>query len=101
MKKNKGGLGFVAGRSALITIPRVQGIPTPINFISTGIIQGETSVISDEGNSDCDMDNWVSPNIPGQEPSNWFSEDVVTVTHYKSSFLLLKSCNNSYILSKT
>ena len=71
MKKDKGGMGFVAGRSAPVTIPpKVRRIPALIKFISAGVIHEEAHAVSDEGDSDCEMDNWIRPTVPGQEPSN-------------------------------
>ena len=84
MKKDKGGLGFVEGRRAPVTIPpKVQGVPVPIKFISGSIIHEEAHTVSDEGDNDWDMDNWIRPTVPGQEPSNWFFEDIITVTHHQ------------------
>ncbi|KAI5447729.1 hypothetical protein KIW84_015252 [Lathyrus oleraceus] len=49
---------------------------------NAGIIQyGQVSAVNDEdGDSDCDIDNWVRPRIPGEVINNWSSEEIVQVT---------------------
>ena len=84
MKKDKYGMGSVAWWHAPVTIPpKTQGVPAPIKFISGGIIHEEAHAVSDEGNIDYDIDNWIRPTVLGQEPSNWFFEKIVTVIRYQ------------------
>ena len=39
--------------------------------------------MSEEGDSDCEMEKLIHPTIVGQDPVNWFSEDVIEVNHYE------------------
>ena len=39
--------------------------------------------MSEDGDSDCEIDKWVRPIVPGKNLANWFVEDVVKVTRYK------------------
>ena len=74
----------MAGRSAPTVVPlKIQGIPPPIRFVSGGIIHEEAHVVSEEGHNNYEMDKWIRPTIPGQEPANWFAEDVIEVTRYE------------------
>jgi hypothetical protein len=39
------------------------------------------STINEEnGDSDCDIDNWVRPRVPGEVLRNWSSEEIIQVT---------------------
>ncbi|KAI5435748.1 hypothetical protein KIW84_022249 [Lathyrus oleraceus] len=80
MKEDKFGIGYQpALTSTTSTLQTRQG---PITFSSAGVIQyGQVSAVNDEdGDSDCDIDNWVRPRIPGEVINNWFSEEIVQVT---------------------
>jgi hypothetical protein len=35
---------------------------------------------NEDGDSDCDMDNWVRPCAPGEKINNWTAEEIVQVT---------------------
>ena len=49
----------------------------PVNFV----IPSEVSAVNEEdGDSDCDIDNWVRPKIPGEVINNWSSEEIIQVT---------------------
>ena len=42
---------------------------------------GQVSAVNDEdGDSDCDIDNWLRPRIPGEVLRNWSSEEIIQVT---------------------
>ncbi|KAI5388283.1 hypothetical protein KIW84_074102 [Lathyrus oleraceus] len=80
MKEDKFGIGYQpALTSTTSTLQTRQG---PITFSSAGIIQyGQVSTVNDEDvDSDCDIDNWVGPRIPGEVINNWSSEEIVQVT---------------------
>ncbi|KAI5391824.1 hypothetical protein KIW84_076574 [Lathyrus oleraceus] len=66
-----------------------QTLQGPITFSSVGIIQyGQVSAVNEEdGDSDCDIDNWVRPRIPGEVINNWSSEEIIQVT-------LLEECTS-------
>ncbi|KAI5399045.1 hypothetical protein KIW84_064422 [Lathyrus oleraceus] len=72
--------------STTSTLQTHQG---PITFSSAGIIQyGQVSAVNEEeGDSDCDIDNWVRPKIPGEVINNWSSEEIIQVT-------LLEECTS-------
>ena len=75
VKEDKFGIGY----QPVLTYTTLQG---PITFSSAGIIQyGQVSAVNDEeGDSDCDIDNWVRPKIPGEVINNWSSEKIIQVT---------------------
>jgi hypothetical protein len=80
MKEDKFGIGYQPGLTSTTSAPQTrQG---PITFSSSGIIQyGQISTVNDEDeDSDCDIDNWVRPRIPGEVINNWSSEEIVQVT---------------------
>ena len=75
VKEDKFGIGY----QPVLTSTTLQG---PITFSSAGIIQyGQVSAVNEEdGDSDCDIDNWVRPRIPGEVINNWSSEEIIQVT---------------------
>ncbi|KAI5427624.1 hypothetical protein KIW84_032870 [Lathyrus oleraceus] len=82
MKEDKFGIGY----QPVLTSTTLQG---PITFSSAGIIQyGQVSAVNEEDeDSDCDIDNWVRPQIPGEVINNWSSEEIIQVT-------LLEECTS-------
>ncbi|KAI5433312.1 hypothetical protein KIW84_020552 [Lathyrus oleraceus] len=77
---------FRIGYQPVLTSTTLQG---PVTFSSAGIIQyGQVSAVNEEdGDSDCDIDNWVRPRIPGEVINNWSSEEIIQVT-------LLEECTS-------
>ncbi|KAI5438228.1 hypothetical protein KIW84_024102 [Lathyrus oleraceus] len=75
VKEDKFGIGY----QPVLTSTTLQG---PITFSSAGIIQyGQVSAVDEEdGDSECDIDNWVRPRIPGEVINNWSSEEIIQVT---------------------
>ena len=81
---DKKGLGFVDGRGMSTVAPlQVQGCPRPIQFVNGGVIHEEVHAVSEDGDSDCEMDKWVRPIVPGKKLANWFVEDVIDVSRYE------------------
>ncbi|KAI5443040.1 hypothetical protein KIW84_011900 [Lathyrus oleraceus] len=82
VKEDKFGIGY----QPVLTSTTLQG---PITFSSADIIQyGQVSAVNEEdGDSDCDIDNWVRPRIPGEVINNWSSEEIIQVT-------LLEECTS-------
>jgi hypothetical protein len=80
VKDDKFGIGYQP--TLTFTTSALQTRQGPITFSSAGVIQyGQISAINDEnGDSDCDIDNWVRPRIPGEVINNWSSEEIVQVT---------------------
>ncbi|KAI5436143.1 hypothetical protein KIW84_022554 [Lathyrus oleraceus] len=88
VKEDKFGIGYQPALTSTTLTPQTrQG---PITFSSVGTIQyGQVSAINKEdGGSDCDIDNWVRPRVPGEVLRNWSSEEIIQVT-------LLKECTSS------
>ena len=48
------------------------------------MVEGEVKLVSavnnEDGDSDCDIDNWVRPRIPSEVLNNWSSEEIVQAT---------------------
>lgn len=64
--------------------PETQQATGPIKFISARKSKEEDAcVVEDEVDSDYDIETWIHPTVPGQELSNWTSEELVTVTRIK------------------
>jgi hypothetical protein len=83
VKEDKFGIGYQPTLTSTTSTPQTrQG---PITFSSAGIIQyGQVSAINKEdGDSDCDIDNWVRPRVPGEVLRNWSSEEIIQVTLLK------------------
>ena len=83
IKEDKFGIGYQPALTSTTSTPQTrQG---PITFSSAGIIQyGQVSAINKEdGDSDCDIDNWVRPRVPGEVLRNWSSEEIIQVTLLK------------------
>ncbi|KAI5386852.1 hypothetical protein KIW84_073120 [Lathyrus oleraceus] len=80
MKEDKFGIGYQPALTSTTSTPQTrQG---PITLSSAGIIQyGQISTINEEdGDSDCDINNWVRPSVPGEVLRNWSSEEIIQVT---------------------
>ena len=61
----------MTGRSMSTATPsRVQGIHSPIQFVSGGVIHEEAHALSEDGDNDCEMDKWVHPTMPGEKLAN-------------------------------
>ena len=81
---NKKGLGFVTGLSVLTaTPPKVQGIPSLVQFVNNGVIHVKSHAMSEDADNDCEMDKWVRPIVLGENLANWFAEDIIEVTRYE------------------
>ncbi|XP_050904196.1 uncharacterized protein LOC127118095 isoform X1 [Lathyrus oleraceus] len=54
----------------------------PSSFTSVGLMNhGDVfAASSEDGDSDCDLNNWVRPCAPGETINNWAAEEVVRVT---------------------
>ncbi|KAI5387225.1 hypothetical protein KIW84_073389 [Lathyrus oleraceus] len=54
----------------------------PSTFTSAGLMNhGDVfAASSEDGDSDCDLNNWVRPCAPGESINNWTAEEVVQVT---------------------
>jgi hypothetical protein len=37
-------------------------------------------MVGEEVDSDCEMDQWIKPCVPGMEVQNWKAEKIITVT---------------------
>ncbi|KAI5436475.1 hypothetical protein KIW84_022825 [Lathyrus oleraceus] len=80
VKEDKLGIGYQPALTSTTSMPQTrQG---PITFSSAGIIQyGQISAINKEDeDSDCDIDNWVRPRVPGEVLRNWSSKEINQVT---------------------
>ena len=90
---DKKGLGFMTGRNKSISTPlKTQDIPSPIQFVSGGVIHEEVDAVNEDGDSDCEMDKWVRPTVQVEKLVNWFAEDVIEVTLFEEQF----SCFTCY-----
>jgi hypothetical protein len=76
VKEDKFGIGYQPLQSE-------QGVQKgPSTFTSAGLMNhGDVFAIgSEDGDSDCDVDNWVRPCAPGEMVNNWIAEEIVQVT---------------------
>ncbi|KAI5408748.1 hypothetical protein KIW84_054545 [Lathyrus oleraceus] len=76
IKEDKFGIGYQP-------LQAEQGMQTgPSTFTSAGLMNHSDvfAVGSEDGDSDCDLDNWVRPCAPGEMINNWTAEDLVQVT---------------------
>ena len=83
VKEDKFGIGYQPTLTSTTSTPQTrQG---PITFSSAGIIQyGQVSTINKEDeDSDCNIDNWMRPRVPGEVLRNWSSEEIIQVTLLK------------------
>jgi hypothetical protein len=65
--------------------PNVVNNPMPQHGgANVNMVEGEVKLVSavnnEDGDSDCDIDNWVRPRIPGEVLNNWSSEEIVQAT---------------------
>ena len=65
--------------------PNVVNNPMPQHRgANVNMVEGEVKLVSavnnEDGDSDCDIDNWVRPRIPGEVLNNWSSEEIVQAT---------------------
>ena len=81
-KENMFGIGY---QPSHFSQPKAQNRQGPITFSSAGIINyGQISAVDDEeGDNDCDIDNWICPCVPGKELHDWSSEGIIQVTLHK------------------
>jgi hypothetical protein len=76
VKEDKFGIGYQL-------LQADQGVQKgPSTFTSAGLMNhGDVFATgSGEGDSDCDLDNWVRPCAPGEMVNNWTTEEIVQVT---------------------
>ncbi|KAI5426567.1 hypothetical protein KIW84_032125 [Lathyrus oleraceus] len=76
IKEDKFGIGYQP-------LQAEQGVQIgPSTFTSVGLMNhGDVfAADSEDGGSDCDLNNWVRPCAPGEMINNWTAEDVVQVT---------------------
>ena len=76
VKEDKFGIGYQP-------LQAEQSVQTgPSTFTSAGLMNhGDVfAASSEDGDSDCDLDNWVRPCAPGEMVNNWTAEEIVQVT---------------------
>ncbi|KAI5382177.1 hypothetical protein KIW84_UN0102 [Lathyrus oleraceus] len=85
-KKDRFGVGYQPGRGSS---GQGRGRRTSVTFTSAGMLDPDhICMMSEEADSDCDMDRWIKPCAPGMEIQNWKAEKIIRVT-------LLEECDSS------
>ena len=79
VKEDMFGIGYQPFQSSEQGVQNQKG---PCTFTSVGLMNhGDVFATGNEdGDSDCDMDNWVCPGAPGEKINNWTAEEIVQVT---------------------
>jgi len=79
VKEDMFGIGYQPFQSSEQGVQNQKG---PCTFTSAGLMNhGDVFATDNEdGDSDCDMDNWVRPCAPGEKINNWTAEEIVQVT---------------------
>ncbi|KAI5402474.1 hypothetical protein KIW84_050191 [Lathyrus oleraceus] len=73
IKEDKFGLGYAPGSQKNETGTLSSG-----GLVSPHIVNAADE---DKDDSDCDLDSWIHPCVPGEKLNNWSSEKVVQVKH--------------------
>ena len=79
VKEDMFGIGYQPFQSSEQGVQNQEG---PCTFTRVGLINhGDVFATDNEdGDSYCDMDNWVRPCAPGEKINNWTAEEIVQVT---------------------
>jgi hypothetical protein len=73
-KKDRFGVGYQPGRGS----GQDRGRRTSVTFTSAGMLDPDhICMMSDDADSDCDMDRWIKPCAPG----SWKAKKIITATH--------------------
>ncbi|KAI5389066.1 hypothetical protein KIW84_074644 [Lathyrus oleraceus] len=84
-KKDRFGVGYQPGRGS----GQGRGRRTSVTFTSAGMLDPDhICMMSEEADSDCDIDRWIKPCAPGMGIQNWKAEKIIRVT-------LLEECDSS------
>ncbi|KAI5382711.1 hypothetical protein KIW84_070219 [Lathyrus oleraceus] len=76
-KKDRFGVGYQPGRGS----GQGRGRRTSVTFTSAGMLDPDhICMMSDDADSDCDMDRWIKPCAPGMGIQNWKAEKIIRVT---------------------
>ncbi|KAI5389621.1 hypothetical protein KIW84_075058 [Lathyrus oleraceus] len=85
-KKDRFGVGYQPGRGSS---GQGRGRRTSVTFTSAGMLDPDhICMMSDEADSDCEIDRWIKPCAPGMGIQNWKAEKIIRVT-------LLEECDHS------
>ncbi|KAI5422307.1 hypothetical protein KIW84_045672 [Lathyrus oleraceus] len=85
-KKDRFGVGYQPGRGSM---GQGRGRRTPVTFTSAGMLDPDhICMMSEEADSDCEIDRWIKPCAPGMGIQNWKAEKIIRVT-------LLEECDHS------
>ncbi|KAI5390410.1 hypothetical protein KIW84_075651 [Lathyrus oleraceus] len=77
-KKDRFGVGYQPGRGS---VGQGRGRRTSVTFTSAGMLDPDhICMMSEEADSDCEMDRWIKPCAPGMGLQNWKAEKIITVT---------------------
>ncbi|KAI5388827.1 hypothetical protein KIW84_074476 [Lathyrus oleraceus] len=76
-KKDRFGVGYQPGRGS----GQGRGRRTSVTFTSAGMLDPDhICMMSEEADSDCDIDRWIKPCAPGMGIQNWKAEKIIRVT---------------------
>ena len=76
-KKDRFGVGYQPGRGS----GQGRGRRASVTFTSAGMLDPDhICMMSDDADSDCDMDRWIKPCAPGMGIQNWKAEKIIRVT---------------------
>ncbi|XP_050897782.1 uncharacterized protein LOC127104649 [Lathyrus oleraceus] len=77
VKEDKFGIGYQSGQGSS---GQNKGRRQPFTFTSAGMLDpGRICAVGEETDSDCELDSWIKPCIPGMEIQNWKAEKIITV----------------------
>ncbi|KAI5414357.1 hypothetical protein KIW84_040021 [Lathyrus oleraceus] len=77
-KKDRFGVGYQPGRGSS---GQGRGCRTSVTFTSAGMLDPDhICMMSEEADSDCEIDQWIKPCAPGMGIQNWKAEKIITVT---------------------
>ncbi|KAI5389622.1 hypothetical protein KIW84_075058 [Lathyrus oleraceus] len=76
-KKDRFGVGYQPGRGSS---GQGRGRRTSVTFTSAGMLDPDhICMMSDEADSDCEIDRWIKPCAPGMGIQNWKAEKIIRV----------------------
>ena len=80
-KKDRFGVGYQPNRGSS---GQGRGRRTSVTFTSAGMLDPDhICMMSDEADSDCDIDQWIKPCAPGMGLHNWKAEKIIRVTLFE------------------
>ncbi|KAI5415820.1 hypothetical protein KIW84_041023 [Lathyrus oleraceus] len=79
VEQKKTGTSIASYKQAMEGAQNQKG---PCTFTSAGLMNHGVvfAIENEDGDSDCDMDNWVRPCAQGEKINNWTAEEIIQVT---------------------